>query len=418
MASRDPHIILLMADHLRRDCLSCYGNVPVNTPHLDAIADQSVIFDRAYCSTPLCIPTRTSMYTAKWPHVNGSIVNGGFEKEVPHSIAGAEHRTLYEQLDAGGYAITHVGVDHCRTEPPVVERVPAARINPDCGWQEWLVSRGIDPYEVTTGLIAEHRRPTPNYEDGQVKVKHFPSPNAIARFPLPASDYLDMFWARRAAELIRQIDFSRPQFIEVLFWAPHLPFYVPDPYYGMYDPDSLELPETVGRWYDGQPATLLLQTCGAQGALLSREQWRPVWSAYMGLVTMVDDCVGIVIEALRQRGIWDDALVIFQQDHGESLGCHSLFQKHCAYDEAIRIPMLIKPPGAGTGRREQLVGHIDFADTICDYAGLDRIPGSQGCSMRPLIEGAVTPWRDAHFIEYNGDHGRSTPIRAVVAEVD
>jgi arylsulfatase A-like enzyme len=138
----------------------------------------------------------------------------------------------------------------------------------------------------------------------------------------------------------------------------------------------------------------------------------------MGLVTMVDDCVGIVIEALRQRGIWDDALVIFQQDHGESLGCHSLFQKHCAYDEAIRIPMLIKPPGAGTGRREQLVGHIDFADTICDYAGLDRIPGSQGCSMRPLIEGAVTPWRDAHFIEYNGDHGRSTPIRAVVAEVD
>ena len=154
---------------------------------------------------------------------------------------------------------------------------------------------------------------------------------------------------------------------------------------------------------------------------MSREQWRPVWSAYLGLVTMVDDCVGIVIDALKDRGLWDDALVIFMQDHGENLGCHSLFQKHCAYEESCRIPMLMKPPRGGfisIGRRHELVGHVDYADTICDYGDLDRLPGSQGRSMRPLIEGATIDWRDTTFIEYNGDHGRNTPIRAVVADVD
>jgi len=406
-----------MADHLRRDCLSCYGDVKVATPHLDALSEESIIFDRAYCSTPLCVPTRISMYTGKWPHTNGVIVNGGgLEKELPFATLGPEHRTVYEALDAAGYSISHVGIHHCKSDPPVQERVPNARFNPGCTWTEHMAAKGVDSQSLYKGSVQETLRPTPNYHDGRVMVKHFSAPKAIARFPYPADDYMDGLWANQAAELIGELDPGPPQFVEVLFWAPHPPLIVPDPYWGMYPPENIELPETVGKWYDGQPGSLLLQTCGAMGAQLSREEWRPTWSAYLGLVTMVDGCIGKVIQALKARGIWDDALVVFTQDHGDNLGCHALTQKHCAYEEASHIPLLIKPPGGGNGRREQFVGHVDFADTVCDFAGAARLPGSQGRSLRPVMDDPATGWRDALFIEYNGDHGRSTPIRAIVAD--
>ncbi|MDP7133936.1 MAG: sulfatase-like hydrolase/transferase, partial [Planctomycetota bacterium] len=115
-----PHILLLMADHLRRDCLSAYGSLPVRTPNLDALADESVVFENAYCATPLCTPTRVSMYTGKYPHVHGAVAN-----TLPATVTGPEHETLYERLDKTGYGITHVGVHHCRLSPSVEERVPA-----------------------------------------------------------------------------------------------------------------------------------------------------------------------------------------------------------------------------------------------------------------------------------------------------
>ena len=81
MSTKPPLVILLMADKLRRDCLSCYGNLPVQTPNLDRLAAESIVFERAYCSTPLCTPTRISLYTGKWPHTTDVIVNGsGLEK--------------------------------------------------------------------------------------------------------------------------------------------------------------------------------------------------------------------------------------------------------------------------------------------------------------------------------------------------
>jgi arylsulfatase A-like enzyme len=137
------------------------------------------------------------------------------------------------------------------------------------------------------------------------------------------------------------------------------------------------------------------------------------------MVTMADDCIGRVVQALKAKGIWDDALVIFMLDHGEMLGSHALMQKHCCYEEAAHVALMIKPPGGKkSGRRDHLVGHIDFANTICDYAGVAPLRESPGHSLRPIIEDAAAPWRDVTFMEYNGDWGRSTPMRAVVADID
>lgn len=410
-----PHVVLIMADHLRRDCLSCYGDVAVRTPHLDELARESVVFDGAYCAAPLCTPTRSSMYTGKWPHTHGAIVNGhGFRAG---GVVGPQHGTLYETLDRAGYSITQMGVQHLQTEPRLEERVPDARILERMGYDEYARERDI---RCSPDVWAQ-AVPNVEFRDGHPVVAHRPQARKTL-FPHRAEDYLDVYWSRRMADEIGELDPADPQYIEALFWAPHPPLEVPEPYYGMYPEEDIDLPDTVGRWQPGQPATLLFQSCGMMGLGRTREEYREGWSAYMGLVTMVDECIGRVVKALRERGIWDEALVVFVQDHGDLMGCHHLTQKHCFYEEAAHLPMLVKPPrsaGIRPGRRAQLVSAIDYCPTVCDYARAEPPEGVQGFSWRPVVEDADSPWHDEVFMEYSGDQGQNDmPMRAIVARID
>ena len=282
-------------------------------------------------------------------------------------------------------------------------------------------------------LVKASLVPSVEYAAGKHAVKMQVPPRLRMPFPGKAEDFLDVFWARHAEEKIAELDTSQPQYIEALFWAPHPPFVVPEPYYSMYPVESIDLPETVGRWGAGKPASLLLQACGSYGMTTTREEFRSVRSAYFGFVTMVDECIGRVIRALKNKGLWDDAFVIFTQDHGDMLGEHHLMQKMCAYEPAAHVPLLIKSP-RGTGgleertgaasnaaverRRAQLVSHVDFADTICDIAGIEPLPGSQGRSYLPVLKDAKAPWRMNTFMEYHGDQGRGAFWRAIVADRD
>ncbi len=151
-----PHVILLMADHLRRDSLGCYGDRAVAMPNLDRLAEECVIFDHAYCATPLCTPTRVSMYTGKHAHTHGAIVNGHhYPEEKPFATAGPQHGTLYEALSAAGYGITHVGIQHCQTSPPLEERVPEADI---VGWPDTGSTRRSTASSATRGAACRSAR--------------------------------------------------------------------------------------------------------------------------------------------------------------------------------------------------------------------------------------------------------------------
>lgn len=410
-----PHVVLIMADHLRRDSISCYAESQARTPNLDALARDCVVFDRAYCAAPLCTPTRCSMYTGKYPHTHGAIVNGHGGGEG--GIISAEHGTLHEALDAGGYGITQMGVHHLRTRPSLEQRLPSARFLAGMGYVEHCKRNGI-------GLgpgVQEMLVPNVEFRGGRPVACMRPQPRK-ALFPHPAEDYKDVFWSARMAEEIGKLDAGRPQYVETLFWAPHPPLSVPEPYYSMYPEAEIDLPETVGRWYEGQPATLLWQSCGMMGLGRNREEYRQAWSAHLGLTTMVDECIGRVIDALKDRGIWDEAWVIFTQDHGDCMGCHHLTQKQCFFEEAAHIPLMVKPP-AGLevpgNRRSQLVNAIDYCPTVCDLAGVRPPDRVQGSSWAAVLDRPDAPWRDATYMEYNGDQGQNNiPMRSIVADVD
>jgi len=249
-------------------------------------------------------------------------------------------------------------------------------------------------------------------------VRHYTNPNTVP-WPAPAEEFLDFWLADRMVELIESADPSEPLALMGMFWSPHCPLTAPEPYYSMFDPAAIELPETVGRWYDGQSPMQLINLPGHVAAGTTMAGWRQAWAVYLGLVRLLDEAVGRVIEALRRRGFLDDCLLVFTCDHGEMLGSHRLFQKMCMYEEAIRVPLLVRPPASRTvpgpgSNREQLTQHLDLAATICDYAGVAPPAGSAGRSFRALVEDPAAGGCDEVFIEFNGNSGRSYQQRAIV----
>lgn len=407
-----PHVVLLTADQMRVDCLSAYGNLAVQTPHLDALASESVVFDTAYCASPLCVPTRTAIGTGRWPHATKAIINANPNNpnENVWGRLSAEFPTFYDQLAAEGYDITHVGIQHIHSQPSLRERLPKADIVDSHDHERFMRERGLPPHYQT-----DRRMPVVEFDQGRMMVKpRWTCADIAEPYPHPAETFKDLWFTSEMENRIEKADPSEPGLFVFQCWAPHAPLFTPEPWLGMYDPAAIELPENVGRWYEGMPPTILWGTGGQRGAHLQREEWRKIWAAYFGLVTLADHCLGRVISALKQRGIWDDALVIFTMDHGEAIGSHRMFEKMTMYEESARVPLFVKPPGGAAGRRAHLASHVDIAPTICDYAGAAPIPKADGVSLRGPMDRPEEPWRDVVFSEFHGDQSRAFPVRAAM----
>lgn len=402
-----PHLILLMADQLRRDVLGCYGGGYGASPNLDRLAGEAVVFGSHTINSPLCVPSRISMVTGTYPHVNGAIVNGWDEPERPYGTC-RDLPTLYESLAQAGYRVEHLGVNHLRFDPPLGRRHQRITFSADPGQHAgWLKQRGM------TADLSACKSPCVEYIDGKPVTRFYTNPNTL-RWPHPPQDFLDCWLADRLVERIQQAGPDEPLALMANFWLPHCPLSCPEPYFSMFDPEALDLPATVGKWCDGQSPMHLVNLPGHVAAATTMQGWRQAWAVYLGMVRLLDECVGRVLAALRRRGLWDDALVVFTVDHGEMLGSHRMFQKMCMYQEAIRVPLLIKPPGGGSGAREQLTQHLDLAATICDLCGVPVMPASAGRSFRPVLARPDAPGLEEVFLEFNGNSGRSFQQRAVL----
>jgi arylsulfatase A-like enzyme len=405
---------MLMTDQHRFDTLGAYGDRQCHTPNLDALASQSVIFDRQYTTCPLCVPMRTSLATGMWPNRTGVIVNYWIPEEAKYGTLAPRFKTLYERFAEEGYRVAQIGVQHVNCDPPLPRRVPGGHFSGQEAYKEYVKAQGLQLPDDKA-----YRAPCPDFVNGQMVKAVYTSPKAGA-WPLPAEHYYDKFLARRMVEYIDSLDTDQPQLLFCNFWSPHCPLTVPEPYASMYDPAKVELPENIGQWYEGQSAMQLINLPGFMGATASMEDWRKAWAIYLGMVTLVDECLGEVIAALRRKGIWDDSLVFFTPDHGEMLGSHRLWQKMCMYEEAIRTPTFIKSPRMDRSRAGQrvsgLTSHVDFMNTMFDYTGIGTDPASDGLSLRPLIEGTASKIRDEVFSEFNGNAGRGSFSRAIITD--
>ena len=204
-----------------------------------------------------------------------------------------------------------------------------------------------------------------------------------------------------------------------MFLAPHPPLHIPQPWYGLLAPEEVRLPENVGVFYPNQSPLQMYNLTGVVGAAYGRQEWKEAWRVYLGLVAMLDACVGQILDELKAQGIYEESLIVFTSDHGEMLGSHGLFQKMCMYEESARTPLYIKfPKGFPLSKQvfEKTVGQVDLLPTLCDYLGLHPENAMDGRSLMPLLEGREEDAGGEAFIQYDGNGSCSNFQRCIVKD--
>ena len=378
---RKRNLVIFLPDQQRADTLACYGNGKVHAPNLNKLASQCVIFDRAYVTQPVCSPSRASLMSGLWPHTTGC-TNNGFT--LDRGLA-----TLPE-LIGDSYRGGYVGKWHLREQPPTQR-----------GFHEWVSVEGVSDYSkflVGHGL-------KPDHEKGGFAAL------TISNLPLELSQ--PKFVQERACEFIERHR-SDPFILVVAFVEPHSPYN--SPFNNEHPVDDVGVDPTALRpaadddtplryrltreWQKDRAAQDKSGTVRQFHFGLTVEDYRNLKQKYLGLVTFVDQCIGSVLACLESTGLTDDTVIVHTSDHGDLLGAHHLFGKGVMFEQAVRVPYLIRVPGQRPHMVMQPVSHIDFLPTLIEL--LDRPKASQpvGKSLMPLIRGEKTQPEDI-FIEWN-----------------
>lgn len=377
---RKPNLIFFLTDQQRANTMACYGNGHVHAPNLNKLASESAIFERAYVTQPLCTPSRASLFTGTWPHTNGCIRN-----YIPLSRSCA---TLTELLGDDDYYPAYMGKWQLGDES---ER--------QRGFRGWVSSEGVSDYSqflLDRGYI-------PDKPNGSF------SKTAVSKLPLEVSK--PIYLQQQACQFIQEHQ-RDPFLLVVSYVEPHSPYNGP-----LNQEHSLE--EIESEWI-APPSTevplryKLTQEWQRNEAMLDRdrlplpyffgltpEECRGMRQRYYGLITMVDRSIGAVLGCLERCGLIDDTVVVLTSDHGDMLGDHGLFGKEVMFEQATRVPYLIRRPGQ---RRElritQPVSHIDFLPTLFDLLNRPAPGQCQGRSSLPLLRGeAIT--RESIFMEWS-----------------
>jgi len=380
-ARRKPNLILFLPDQQRADTIACCGGAKVRAPNLNKLSSESVVFQRAYVTHPVCTPSRSSLMTGTWPHSNGCTRNSvALDRRFlvfPELMDDREHRAAY----MGKW---HLGEDG-----------PAAR-----GFHQWISTDEQGDY--ANFLQASGVRP--DKANGRF------SELAISNLPLELSR--PKFLERHACDFIQK-QRRDPFILVVAFVEPHSPYNGPlndehpfeeielDATATLPESDDIPLRYRLMREWQQAEALRDRQRLPAQFFFgITPDEYRSIKQRYLGLITLVDQSIGAILACLERCGLTDDTIVVHTSDHGDSLGAHHLFGKETMFEEAARVPWLIRFPGQKRSKIiSQPVSHIDFVPTLLDLLGQPAHPQCAGQSLLPLINDEAGQSRNV-FLEW------------------
>ncbi len=407
------NVLLMCTDQQRFNALRASGNDEIETPNLDRLVAQGALFDNCYVQSPVCGPSRGSLMTGQYVHAHGLWANGvGLDRSQP---------LMSKVLADSGYDCGLVGKFHVggaciegRLEPRLDDgfRVFRWAHDPYPGssenaYQRWL--RDVHP-----DLYRQAREP-----DSGVTFDTMPTEAHYSRWI--GDETISYLRADR--------DESKPFFFIANFFDPHHGFGAPKEYVDRYRDKVLSTPLTRDQELAGKPEMLTEASHESYAGHApgftdyTAEEIQEIRAAYYAMVTLVDDEVGRILDALDETGLTDDTLVVFTSDHGEMLGDHQLLLKGpMMYECAVRVPLIMRWPGhiqAGI-RRTELVEWIDLTSTILDAAGAPDLPGAQGSSLLSLAaDPAAPPVRDWALCEYrNSGHPYDVPVHTTMLRHD
>jgi arylsulfatase A-like enzyme len=414
-----PNILFIMSDDHAYQAVSAYGYGLNSTPNIDRLAKEGVIFQRACVANSICAPSRATMLTGKFTHINGKIDNiQVFDWNQPN---------VAKILQQNGYQTALIGKIH-------LEGVP----------------QGFDYWNVLTGQGEYYN---PDFIENGVKKKYHGYCTRIT-----TNLALDWLESKR--------DKNKPFLLLYHHKAPHRTWMPEEKYFDLFKDRTFTPPANFFDSYEGRPAATAqemsigkdmdvvydLKMLDVEGDLKTKYRnaaqsmynrmdsaQRAVWDKhykpiiaefkakglsgkelalwkydrymkdYLSTIQSVDDGVGAVLDYLDKNGLAENTIVIYTSDQGFYLGEHGWFDKRFMYEESFRTPLLIRFPKEikPGGSIKKLVQNIDFAPTFLDYAHVKIPADMQGISFRKLASGKQTKWRDAvyyQYYEFPGEH--------------
>jgi choline-sulfatase len=391
-----PNILFIMADQFRADALGCVGG-EVHTPNLDSLAARGWLFTNAYANSAECIPSRISLATGLYPHQTGVLIN------EPCTLDPAFPNWM-QSIEAAGYATSLFGKTHLhphsgdlRDRRDLMHRYGLQTVDEIGG------PRASAALRSNMTELWERRGVWERYRD-DFKERFETKPFVARPSTLPLDLYYDVYVGRTARDHLRTLPVSHPWFCWVSFSGPHEPWDAPEPYASMYDaatlapalpkpPDAAQRRGLLKGLYASQTSNPTM-TAAEIGAMRAN---------YAGNVTLIDDEIGRTIALIEERGEMNNTLILFTSDHGEMNGDHGLVYKGNFLDPAIKVPLIVVPPGGTAARRSSaLVELMDVGATLTDYAKGEQPAPSLARSLRPLMAETSATHRSVAISEFAG----------------
>lgn len=378
---KQPNIIFIMSDDHASHAISCYGSQINQTLHIDRLAQEGMRFEKMMTTNAICAPSRATILTGKFNHKNGFLQNG-------YSFDGSQ-QTFPKLLQKAGYQTAIVGKWHLKSEPT-----------------------GFDYYNVIPGhgryFNCRFKKTGKMWRDGVAGGEEI-------------EGYLTDVITDQAEKWLDKRNPDKPFFLMVHHKAPHGPHDPHPKYADLYNNKDLPETETLyDEWLSRIPASEMaggyskIADCNypqyeelvkkhPQRQERTRIMYQTFMKGYLRLVASLDENIGRLLDYIDKNGLRDNTIVIYTSDNGFFLGDHGYYNKMWMYEEALKIPFIIRYPEyvkSGSVSKE-MVQNIDFAPTFLDYAGVP-VPGDiQGKSFRSIIEGKkVENWRDKIYYHY------------------
>ena len=376
-----PHILIFNPDEFRGDVVG----QPGITPNFDALYQKDgVSFRNAFCQNPVCTPSRCSFMSGWYPHVNG-------------------HRTMY-----------HMMREH---EPVLLKTLKEEGYFVWWGGKNDLIpgQSSDEAYCDIRHKAAKKLRPNLHSEQGWRGPKDGDNYYSFFAGKLDKGDepvYYDRDWDNvlGAVDFIRSAPKDKPVCIYLPLEYPHPPYGVEEPWYSI--PDRKTIPKRIPapESWEGKPSILKGIYEASNLKNWPEEKWTELRAAYYGMCARIDYQFGLLIQALKETGMYNDTAVFVFSDHGDFAGDYGLVEKaqNTFQDALVRVPFIVKPPAwipVKPGVRDAMVELIDFPATVEALAGITPKHTHFGKSLLPLMEGKTDTHRDAVFCEGGRLHG-------------
>ena len=405
VAAERPNILFIFTDDHAYQSISAYGSKINQTPNIDRIARDGMLFNRCYVTNSICGPMRAVIQTGKYSHQNGFLVNGnkfdGHQQTFPKLLQGAGYQTavigkwhLGEHMPPQGYDYSEVLIGQGPYYNPAMLR--NGKRTTHVGYTtdiitdlalDWLKQRDD---EKPFMLMYQHKAPHRNWEPGP---KHLTMYDDVD-IPEPESLF-DDYSGRGTPAKTQDMTIAKTMTDRDLKLEPPRNF----------------TPEQLKAWNAAYgPKNKAFREANLSGKDLVRWKYQRYIKDYLRCIASVDDNIGRMLDYLDQTGLADNTIVIYCSDQGFYLGEHGWFDKRWMYEESLRTPMMVRWPGVvkpGTTNND-IVSPLDFAETFLDIADVDIPSDMQGASLVPVLQGNTpADWRKSfyyHYYEFPGWH--------------